>query len=284
MVFLACAMKLFFGTLGQVAVKSLTGNIPKARGIQWQFTWAALLTITHGAVVGELRMDWTTAWIAAVGCMNALGCLCEWHAYEHSLSKTALMLPLIPIWATILVVLILGEDTLWGNATLLAGIVLLHGAALLLPWQRGGRERWNWRWLGWTGGCIAICAVAVLLIKVASLSTPPGQFVAAWYGGSLLGAIGIAHVRREPHLSLRQTVRTVPITIGIVGAMVALYWLLRLTDASIALALMSFLTPIPTMILGWFVFGERKKFNLLQVLGCVAGIAGCACIAISMMA
>ncbi|HLD09432.1 MAG TPA: hypothetical protein VJB68_05245 [Methylophilaceae bacterium] len=273
----AVAVYLVVGGIHQALIKSLTDSLPRATSMAWQFGLAALMVFVFGVASGDLVIAPIGIAIAATGAINFFGAYCQWRAYSFSLSRTSMLLPLVPLWAALLASALLSEAALYQETYLAVGIVLLHGAAFLLAWQRSPEASTSLdkSWLMFTLGMLAIQGSATLLVKVFADRVQHGLFLPYWYLGAFLGSMILLLFQGDwiklPPWGLRRIALS---SATMAGSMAAAFWAFQLAPAGLVLPLQSFGSALLPMALGWLVFREAQRLNRYQWTGFAVGAAG----------
>jgi len=213
--------------------------------------------------------------ISAVGFINAFGNYFQWQASNLSLSRTSLFLPLMEVVTILLAVIFLQEAVLW-NAKLVLGATLCFLAIFLFRWQPSDKILKN-KWFLFIIGMVLILGIAGFLLKVFSFTVSSETFLVAWYVGALIGSLPILGLEKQNPLKAdAKTLLTVlPVSIAILGSLFALYWTYQLGGpVSLVLPIRGLAITIIPILVGWFVFKERKGFTKTEWLAFSLGIAG----------
>jgi len=282
------AWQVMFGILLIVNICSLTLSkvvtdmLPKKKsiGIFWQYLFCAIIAFFYAIATGKTAFGVPLLLVAAVGILNAFGNYCQWQAFGVSLGKTSLFLPLMEVWTIILALLFLEEAPLW-NIQLILGIGLCF-AAMWLFRISGQKEEKNIpvrKWFLFTVGTVVIFGTTTFLLKVFSFTILRETFLAGFYLGSLLGSLPILYLEKQSPLHTQFSKKTfltiLALAILIMGATLALYWTYQLGGPiSLVQPVKGMFISLIPVILGWFIFKERKGLTKKEWLAFFLGIIG----------
>lgn len=260
--------------------KVATDSIPKkANGIFYQYLFCAIIAIGLYIFSGKNDLNSVIIWIGAVGLVNAFGNYFQWRAFEISLSRSILFLPLMEVWAVLLAIVFLKEGNLWNFQLLLgAGLCFIAMWLFRLP-KKNGEEisSLDKKWLFFTLGMVLIFGTASFLLKVFSYTVNRETFLMAWYSGALLGTFPILKLEKQNPLTVsKKTLMIVlPLSLAIIGSLFALYWTYQLGGpVSLVSPLKGVLVTTIPILVGWFLFKEKKTLSQAEKLGFLAGVAG----------
>lgn len=265
----------------------------KSVGIFYQYLFCLAIAFIFILFSGNVNLGLSVALVAGIGFINTFGNYFQWLSQEISLSKTALFFPLMEIVTIVLAVIFLKEGTLW-NFQLIAGALLCFAAMwlFLLPKEKttgqietianGIRHislptAINKKWFLSTLIMILIFGVAGFLVKLFSLQISKGTFILGWNIGTFMGSLLILALRREGpiRISKKDILLLLPLSLALVGSMVALFWIYQLKgQVSLVLPLRGLgITAIPVLA-GWLFLKERERLSKMEKLGFLAGVAG----------
>ena len=270
-------------TLSKVA----TDMLPKKKsvGIFWQYLFCAVIAFIYALTSGKTALDPSLFLVAAVGFFNAFGNYCQWQAFGLSFSRSSLFFPLMEIWTIVLALMFLGESPLW-NPQLVLGATLCFVAMWLFrisrekePEKKEGKHIPRRKWFIFTIGMIAIFGTAAFLLKVFSFTIPRETFLASFYLGAFLGSLPILRLERQNPFNTRLPNKTflivLTVAILVMGATLALYWTYQLGGPiSLVQPVRGMFISLVPVILGWFVFKERKSLAKTDWLAFFLGIIG----------
>lgn len=260
--------------------KVATDSAPKkANGIFYQYLFCAIIAIFLYVFSGNNDPGPMLVWIGIVGLINAFGNYFQWRAFEISLSRSVLFLPLMEVWAVLLAILFLREGNLWNFQLILgAGLCFMAMWLFRLPKNNNGKKSsLDKKWLFYTLGMVMIFGTASFLLKVFSYTVNRETFLMAWYGGAFLGSIPILMLEKQNPLKVsKKTLMIVlPLSLAIIGSLFALYWTYQLGGPiSLVSPLKGVLVTTIPIVIGWFLFKEKKTLSKAEKLGFLAGMAG----------
>lgn len=276
----ALLLLVVINTCSVVLTKVAADKIQKrSKGIFYQYLICAVLAITYAVLTGKVEMNSGLILVGAAGSINAFGSYFHWQASGLSLSKTVFFFPLMEVVTIALAILFLGEAVLWNNQLILGAILCFTAIWLFrLPKKSNSdKEILSRKWLSVTVLMILIFGIAGFLVKLFSLQIPSETFLMGWYLGALVGALPILMLEKQnPFPVSKETILTVlPVSITIVGAMLAIYWTYQLNGpVSMVLPIRGLaITAIPAL-LGLFIFKERKELSRREWLGFAIGSLG----------
>ena len=280
----ALAVLLIVNTCSLAVSKVATDMLPKRKsiGIFWQYLFCALVALLFAVVSGKTSFAPQFFLVAVVGFFNAFGNYCQWQAFGLSLSRSSLFFPLTEVWTISLALLFLGEIPLW-SLQLILGVALCFAATWLFRFSAKSKKEAKTvlmkKWLIFTVGMITVFGTATFLVKVFSATIPRETFLMGFYMGSFVGSLPILFIERQNPLKTLLPKKTF-LTISLLGILVmsatlALYWTYQLGGPiSLVHPVRGiFITLIP-VLLGWFLFKERKGLSKMEWLAFLLGIVG----------
>lgn len=272
--------------VAQVLIKLIVGKLPKAQALSLQFLINALIMFSFVLAKNQFHFSDEALKVIPLGVLASLGAYCQWKAIAVSLSRTALFLPLAGSLTVGLAALFLGETKEWSSG-LMAGIIICFLAAFFFRNQskekaEGNRES-DKKWLFFVVGMILIFGITNFLMKAFSSDIPRGQFLFYWYAGTFLGSLPLLFLEKQNPLEWPgRIVFLVPLaSLAILGNLATQYWAFQLTLASRVVPFQTFGTTFVPVLIGWFVFKERKGLSKKELLAFFTGLAGASLIILS---
>ena len=287
------AWQVMFGILLIVNLCSLTLSkvatdmLPKKKsvGIFWQYLFCAVIAFIYALISGKTVLNSSLFLVAVVGFFNAFGNYCQWQAFGLSFSRSSLFFPLMEIWTIALALMFLGESPLW-NLQLVLGAILCFAAMWLFRISREKKDEEKEvkhipgrKWFIFTIGMIAVFGTAAFLLKVFSVTIPRETFLSNFYLGAFLGSLPILRLERQNPFNTRLSNKTLlivlTVAILIMGATLALYWTYQLGGPiSLIQPVRGMFISLVPILLGWFIFKERKSLTKTEWLAFFFGIIG----------
>ncbi|MDO8435948.1 MAG: hypothetical protein Q7S82_00985 [bacterium] len=278
---MALAILLLVNTGSVVLTKVAADIIPKKSiGIFYQYLFCVAIAVIYGFLTKEVKVTFVMLLIGAVGFVNAFGNYFQWRASALSLSRTTLFFPMMEVVTIVLAVSFLGEDVLW-NPQLIIGAALCFLAMWLFRMSK--RESGNHaetpagKWIVFILGMILIFGTTGFLLKWFALDVPRGTFLLAWYVGAFLAALPILLLEKSnPLKATRQNILTVlPVSFAIWGSLLLLYLTYQLEGpVSLVLPVRGLAITLIPVLIGWWLFRERKGLSGREWIGFLAGVAG----------
>ncbi|MBI1984719.1 MAG: hypothetical protein HYS60_01250 [Candidatus Wildermuthbacteria bacterium] len=278
-------LRIFLANIvASILVKRITGLPSRTRRLVWQFGFAFLFSLALAGIAGSSLSNSGLLVIAGIGIINSFGAYCQWKAIDISLSKTSLFTQADDLIAISLAFLFLGE---WKSITpfLGFGIVLCVAAVISFSVARrkddsAEKSPRSWKHLAkWIACYSIIWGVAMFSMRYFAIEEVPlPSFLAAWYGGSFFGALLVRFLAGRQEMGEKLTLRA----IGQVSVLAALVWAsLLLTYAifqrvSIVVAQPIFQVTemVFPVIIGLWVFKERKQLTSVEKAIFLAGLLG----------
>lgn len=290
-----------------VAIKKIgAGASSRTRKLVWQYFFAAILAWFTAVVTGQLEFSWLFAIVAIIGAANALGCYCQWRAYDISLARAAVMSNLDDMIAMVLGYTLLGELGVL-TPTLVCGIVVSVVSTAIftrITYTRSAditppsivleadsaigtpAEQSSSRLIGWVLGYSIIWGVAMFSMRWFSVEGMSVlTFVAAWYGGAWVGALlvflAMGHEEAGPSLTSTQKRGVLLLAVLIWSAQIYSIWLRGQLPITILQPILLVAEMSLGAMTGIIFFGEAKKMSLQEIIIIMVALAGVAIIAIS---
>lgn len=280
---LAVILSLTIWALTQITLKSIVNRLPKAKALVLQFFICAGSVWIFASLTKTVQFEQSFLLIGVVGFVNAFGAYCQWRAYAFSLSKTALFLPLSAVFTVWLATLFLGETAIY-NFLVIIGVIFLFSAAFLLSKkEKEEGESAGIKWLLFVMGMVLIVGGVSFMMKLFSFTVSHTTFLSYWYGGAFLGSLPMLWLERKDKRKLFQkgSWRVPLASAGILGALATFYWAFQLAPAGMVLPVRAFGMAFLPILIGWFIFKEKKGLTKGKIIGFVLGMIGVVFIVIS---
>lgn len=274
--------------LVQIAIKKIGATEgSRTRKLVWQYFFAVALAILTAIFAGGLELSASVAIVAVIGAANAFGCYCHWRAYDISMSRTAVLSNLDDLIAIGLGYVLLGELGVL-TPILAAGVVVSVVSATVFARIKHANSNGEpgRRLIGWVLGYSIIWGVAMFSMRLFSVQ---GMnlltYVAAWYGGSWIGALFTRFVimgKAEAGIPLTHTQRAKVflLAVAIWTSLMMAFWMRELVPITVVqpvqlVAEMS----IPTFI-ALFFFREASNLSRGEKYTIVIALLGVALVAV----
>lgn len=268
---------IVFGIGSSVLTKVLADALPKkSLGVFYQFLFSAILALLYVLFYGGFSFSVSAVFMGFVSIFNVIANYYFWKASELSLSKTTLFLPLVDILAVILALIILQEAKTLKLLEII-GIALCFISLWMFKSANTAKDKTQSQWFYYILAIIVIGGTSTFLLKVFSFTVSHQTFLASWYGGSFLGSILLVIALKENPLNMewKKALATLPLSVCLVGALLALYRVFELgSPASIILPMRSVFVTIVPILIGWFFFNEQKKLAFREYIAFGIGILG----------
>ena len=272
-----------------VAIKKIgAGAGSRTRKLVWQYAFACALALFTAAATGQLEFNWPFAIVAAIGAANAIGCYCQWRAYDISLARAAVMSNLDDMIALALGYALLGELGVL-TSTLVGGIVVSIVSTTMfarIKYTRADAKQPSSRLIGWVLGYSLIWGLAIFSMRLFSVQGMSVlTFVAAWYGGAWVGSLfvfwAMGHEEAGTSLTGVQKRRVLLLAVLIWTAQMYGIWLRGQLPITVLQPILLVAEMSIGSIIGMIFFGEAKKMSLQEIIIIMVALAGVAVIAIS---
>ncbi|MDO8599760.1 MAG: hypothetical protein Q7S02_06670 [bacterium] len=273
--------------LTQIILKKMVGLPSRARRFVWQFAFCALFGLVGVActTTAPPRAAVLIA-IACIGIVNSAGAWCQWRAMDISQSRTAVF-----TWADDLIAMGLGyailAESKFLNWQLTIGVLVCVAASVAFPLT----ERWRirgadtaptpWSLFKWIAIYSVIWGGALFAMRYYGIkeSVPISWFCAAWYSGSLLGAICVYAFLDSKERGAPLTVRglmSTAVLAAFVGTTLALaYWSRVLAPITVVQPIQQVSEMVCPALVGLYVFKEARQLSWTgKILFAVAMIGG----------
>lgn len=285
---------LFSYTISSYLLKK-NANLPsRTRRLAWQFFFCAIFACGAALVTGS-PLPFTSVHlfvIGTIGCVNAFGAYCQWRAMAISLSKTALFTYWDDLIAMGLGYAFLAE-TKFLTPSLGLGIVIATVAVVALPHVRRSKTeqdelaRQQWRELiSWVARYSVIWGAVPLAMRYFGLrSVAVPSFLAAWYSGAFIGALGIRLLSSAEEAGAKLTWRDLCLVLALscaIGLALSLkYWAYGLAPITVLQPIYQVGEMVMPTIVGLVIFKEAEQLSRVEKLLFVLGIEGGFVIALS---
>lgn len=274
-----------------ILIKRATGLSSRTRRIVWMYVFAACFSLVLVLVTGAPLTGPAVVIIGIIGFANSWGAYCQWRAVDISVSRTYLFTQADDLIAMALGYIVLREhEYLSSSAVLASGIVIAiaGGTAIALARHRSAvgttAAVFSWRRLaGWITGYSVVWGVANFAMRyfaVAGVRFP--TFLAAWYGGSFVGALSIRWFlgRREAGTPLNWSgvsgmfLLACTVFIQLLGWV----WAQQLAPITVVQPIKQVAEMVIPTIIGLTVFKEGTGLGVGGYVRFAIGLAGCAVI------
>lgn len=279
MAFLAVITSVASAVFAQYFIKKLTAVESISRALNIMFFLCAGLALVIGLMFGSALQ--VNIFLVGLGFFNALVAWLFWRAIKISLSQTMLFIPLTGFTAVLLSAVFLGEWILL-NPQHFSGLLVMFGVLGLLSsiyFFRGASKedkRIKKIWLWCIIGQSILGGVIFFLIKYVALrEIPKTNFLFSWYLGALLGSVALLAFDRSKKMVRSRSMKVwlfyVLMSVGALISVLANYWSLEMAPATLVLPPQQFLNVLGSVLVGLFIFNERKKFSFLDWIGVAVG-------------
>lgn len=277
MVYFVILLSLTFWSVTQVILKSIVDKLPRSKALFAQYVISLFLVGSYALFTERIRIERHFLLISLAGFLSSVGTYFQWRAYKTSLSKTGLFMPLMNILAALLAAIFLQERFLYSNVELVLGVILTFIASFLLV-KKGAidKRKIDLDWLFSVFGMVAFTGITLFLMKVFSFSISRIQFLVYWYVGTIVGSIIILWIGRNDQNKLFQKgFWKIPLaSVGTLGTLATLYWAFQIAPATVVLPIQAFGTAFIPVVLGFFIFKERKILTKNEKFGFLFGSFG----------
>lgn len=220
--------------------------------------------------------------IATIGFINVIAALFFGRAVKIALSQSIFLFPLVSTVAVFLSALFLDE---WHflDPRSNSGLITLFGllATLLAMFFLGTSKRYSHtirrRWIFAAIVYVLIGGAVNFLIKYFAVrEVAEHNYLFSWYSGAFLGALLSLVKGRSWTIWIDREKLFFYSLLGLttVGAMWIFYWLLLIIPATLFFPLHSFFFVLGVVLIGLFVFQEKRGFGWIDWLGMGLGLIG----------
>lgn len=281
--------------LGPILLKQLSSAPSRTRNIIWQFVFTTALAFIAAAVTQSFAFNRQVVFVAAFGLINAFAGYCHWRSMGISMSKSALFSPGGDLWAMFLGFVFLHESKhlnplLWiGLAFVFGSVILFSIARVKLARQddkiRAANRKERWIWIG-LGLAVMIWGTSAfftryLVVEIMS----PWTYMAAWYGGSLIGSFAVFALAGKKEagepLDCRRILWVLPRSAAMWASLALGSWALKYAPITVIQPIFMMSSIVFSTILGLWVFKEVKQLSPLEKIAMAVGVIGGVVIALS---
>jgi hypothetical protein len=225
-----------------------------------------------------------------VGAGNAFGCYCQWRAYDISMSRAAMLSNFDDLVAIGLGYAVLGELSIL-TPVLTAGIAVSVISVMVFAIS-GRHNKLNngksvYQLAAWVAGYTLVWGAALFSMRFFSLQgLNILTYVAAWYMGSLLGALFTRFViigkkeEGEP-LTRVQLAKVLLLAIGIFTSLMLNYWMRMLVPITVIQPIQLVAEMSIPALIGLIFFREIRGMSRQEIVIIAFGLMGVVMIAIS---
>ena len=260
-------------------IKRITQLPSRTRNLVWQYFFCALFATIIAFITGTKFFDKQFLIIAIIGIFNAFGCYCQWRAIDLSLSKTSLFTQADDLIAIALGYIILHEASFL-NPMLGLGVITCISSAVIFACNEWYAKIHTYSHiLKWVAGYSIIWGIACFSMRYFSLKDMPIlSYIAAWYQGSLCGALLIlifsSRKEKGETLTFQKVIRVIPLATTIWICLTLTYWVFILAPITVAQPIFQVSEMIFPTIIGLWIFKEIKELNRLTQIAMIIGLAG----------
>lgn len=247
--------------IGSFMQKKIAGLPSRVIRIRWQFAICLILAVIFFLASGNFSVEGGAFVIVLVGLANSIAVYAQWRSIDLSLSQTALFTQADDIIAIVLGQVLLGEGK-FVSWLMILGLFLVFAPTLALP----GNTRPGWQLVRWVIIYSVIWGVAVVAFRHFAVGgLPLGQFMTAWYLGSLVGAIILGRLIekniRGHRLSIREITAVGLLALIVWAAMLLNYISLRQAPIIVVQPLFQVSEMVLPFMVGLFIFKEAKGLS-----------------------
>ncbi|MBI2644209.1 MAG: hypothetical protein HYW95_01715 [Candidatus Wildermuthbacteria bacterium] len=298
MVFFVFTAYLAVAGSGQILMKSVADELPRAKALAVQFLCAAILGWAIALFMRDIRLERELLIIVGVGFINAFGAFAQWEAIGISLSKTAILYPLSGVLTAALAALFLKEAELYANSWLVGGVLLLFVAAFLLNLGKKNKKSKEAsdeipakkrviKWAIAIAAMVAIFGIVQFMMKAFAVDgIGKVAFISHWYSGAFLGSLGILAIaalrkQKDQRKFFGEHTWKLPLLATFIFLNLgATYWAFQVAPAGVVAPLFNFAQAVLPIGIGLLIFHERKGLKISHTLGFLLGLMGILAIAI----
>lgn len=283
------------GILGPILLKQLSSAPSRTRNIIWQYLFTGMLAFIAAAITQSFVFSWQVILVATFGFFSAFAGYCHWRAVDISLSKTALFGPGGDVWAMFLGFVFLHESKhlnplLWVGLALALGAVILFSISKAKQAReddkiRAANKKERWIWVCLAIGIMIWGTSAFLTRYLVVEIMSPWTFMAAWYGGSVIGSFAVFALAGKKEagepLGRRQILWVLSRSTVMWISMVLSSWTLKYAPITVVQPIFVVSGIVFSTILGLWVFKEVKQLSALEKIATAVGVIGGVVIALS---
>jgi len=261
-----------------------------------QFLFCAILSLITALALGQISLSKTLFTIVIIGFFNGFAAYFQWRAIHINLAKTSLFTFWDDIIAMSLSFFILHEGkflNVWSSLGI--GIILLSAIVMVFYGYRQKHKsedknleiktanKENLRLLGWVAGYSVIWGFATFFMRFFAVEeVGKGTFLSGWYSGALIAATVLLLIHKEKTNSDKKSlaIRAKDILlVGLLSIFIFLslglsYWSFQLAPQTIVQPLFLVGEMVLPALIGLYIFGEIKGFDIKQKALLALGLAG----------
>jgi len=267
-----------------ILIKRTAGLGSRTRRLVWQYLLAALFASVFAVAQGAPVVIPDLPWIVLAGFGNGIACYFFWRAYDINLSKTSLFSIARDVIAMALGYVLL-EETRYLSGWVIVGVFLSILSALMLS-VRGtngsdqARASVNRTLLIWVLLFSVIWGVTDFSVRYFSFvrSVHTATFLCEWYVGSFIGAVAVLLLAGKAEAGARLQTREIA-PLALLAALICIsfyltYEIIALAPITIVLPLLRSSDLIAALLIGLYLFGERRELSGRECWATVIGIVG----------
>lgn len=211
-----------------------------------------------------------------IGAVAVMAVYCKWRALKISLSKTALFVPLADGLVIFLAWLVSKETASW---FIWLGALFCFSAIVIFRWpskeqreQKVNKEFWLF-----IGLMVVIFGLSGFFVRVYALRRSLLPFLLAWYGGHFLASFFLLGFEKANPLKIRLVHLLLILLVAITAfsGTSLLFTIYQQGGLAIqVLPLSGVFALIGALLMGWFLFKERRGLVRKEWLGFVLGALG----------
>lgn len=282
----ALIILVIINSMAFIITKVAADKLPKkAQGIFLQYSFCLMFALIYFLLVNKPGvLSSSLGFLVATGMLNAFGNYFQWRAFEISLSKTVLFIPLLEIVAIVWALIFLSEGRLW-SSQLIIGACLCFLAMYIFRSQQSSKsesikETARLKWLIAVLLMVFIFGTTAFLTKYFSKTTTREDFLLSFYIGSFIGASILFLIENNHPIQVLEAAKSkviliLPLSLFIMGSTLTLYWVYQLGGPiSLVNPVRGVVITIIPLLAGWFIFKERIPSTKRDIFGFVVAIIG----------
>lgn len=288
MVFLALLICIVTAILAYYFNKRLLSTEPAIKVIGFSFFGCVIFSLVAILFAGHSFTFYHSVFI--VGLINSYGAFFSAKAIKINLAQSMIFLPLTGFVGVLLAVLFLGEGSFL-NPFKLSGFLSVLGvvgsffAMLFFINGAGVARQMRKKWALFIAGQTLISGVAIFFIKyVAVQDIAITSYLVSWYAGAWLGSLTVLVFGPKTVLGVERKNYFLYFFLSLSTwlSMGSYFLVLRKAPASFVFPIQYFLVVFGSLLVGLFVFHERKSFCWKDWAGMAIGLVSVALIVIGM--
>lgn len=261
--------------IGSIMLKKIASLPSKVIRLRWQFAICFGLAVIFLLATGEFSFKGGALVIILFGFANCIAVYAQWRSIDINLSQTALFTQADDIIAIVLGQALLGEGK-FVNWLMALGLLAVFVPTLALP---NGNTRPGWQLVKWVTIYSIIWGLAVVAFRHFAIEgLPLGQFMTAWYLGSLIGVIILGALIekncRGHRLSTKEITAVGLLALIVWSAMLLNYVALRQAPIVVVQPLFQVSEMALPFLVGLFVFKEAKGLSITGKFALAISFAG----------